>query len=136
MGTPAWNSSRRWVAKQVSAFCCPVYLRFLFSTALGFLTALEHLAVFNHRIIKGGKDLQDHQVQPSAQHHLAYQTLKGHIRLMFTFFEPLEGWGLHHVPGQPGPRPDHSFSEEIYPNIQSKPPLTQPEAISSRPVIV
>jgi len=30
--------------------------------------------------------------------------------------------------------PDHSFSKEIFPNIQSEPPLTQLEAISSRPV--
>ena len=25
----------------------------------------------------------------------------------------------------------HSFSEEVFPNIQSKPPLMQPEAVSS-----
>ena len=31
---------------------------------------------------------------------------KGHI---YMGFEPLQGWGLHHCPGQPGPRPDHSF---------------------------
>jgi len=30
--------------------------------------------------------------------------------------------------------PDHSFSEEIFPNIQSKPPLEQDEAISPCPV--
>jgi len=30
--------------------------------------------------------------------------------------------------------PDHSFSEEIFPNIQSKPPLTQLESISSHPI--
>jgi len=30
--------------------------------------------------------------------------------------------------------PDRSFSKEIFPNIQSKPPLTQLEAISSRPI--
>ena len=30
--------------------------------------------------------------------------------------------------------PDHSFCEEIFPNIQSKPPLTHLEAIASRPV--
>jgi len=50
------------------------------------------------------------------------------------FFEPLQGWGLHHCPGQPGPRPDHSFSEDIFPNIQSEPPLTQLEAIASFPI--
>jgi len=30
--------------------------------------------------------------------------------------------------------PDHSFSKEIFPNIQSKPPLMQLEAISSHPI--
>jgi len=49
-------------------------------------------------------------------------------------FEPLQGWGLHHRPGQPIPTPDHSLSEEIFPNIQSEPPLTQLEAIASRPI--
>jgi len=29
---------------------------------------------------------------------------------------------------------DNSFSKEIFPNIHSKPPLTQLEAIASRPV--
>jgi len=43
-------------------------------------------------------------------------------------FEYLQGWGLHHCPGQPCPMPDRSFSQDIFPNIQPKPPLTQPEA--------
>jgi len=30
--------------------------------------------------------------------------------------------------------PDHSFSKEIFPNTQSKPPLTQLEAIASHPI--
>jgi len=30
--------------------------------------------------------------------------------------------------------PDHLFSKEIFPNIQSKPPLIQLEAISSLPI--
>jgi len=50
------------------------------------------------------------------------------------FFEHLQGWGLNYLLGQPGPMPDHSFSKEIFPNIQSKPPLTQPEATSSHPM--
>jgi len=53
---------------------------------------------------------------------------------MYTVFDPLQGWRLHHLPGQPGPMPDHSLREDIFPNIQSKPPLTQLEAIASRPV--
>ena len=31
-------------------------------------------------------------------------------------FEPLQGWGLHHCPGQPGPVPDHSRSKETTKN--------------------
>jgi len=50
------------------------------------------------------------------------------------FFKHLQGWGLNHLPGQPVPMPDHSFSKEIFPNIQPKPPLTRLKAIASRPV--
>ena len=49
-------------------------------------------------------------------------------------FEHLQGWGLNRFPGQPVPMSDHSCSKEIFPNIQSKPPLTQPEAIASSPI--
>ncbi|KAK4821882.1 hypothetical protein QYF61_004398 [Mycteria americana] len=44
------------------------------------------------------------------------------------------GWRLNHFPGQPGPMLDNPFSEEKFPNIQSKPPLAQLEAISFRPI--
>jgi len=30
--------------------------------------------------------------------------------------------------------PDHSFGKEIFPNVQSKPPLTQLEATASPPI--
>jgi len=52
---------------------------------------------------------------------------------MHTVFEPLQGWGLHHCLGQPGPRLNDSLSEDIFPNIQSKPPLVQLESIASHP---
>ncbi|KAK4826165.1 hypothetical protein QYF61_005738 [Mycteria americana] len=45
-----------------------------------------------------------------------------------------KGWRLNHFPGQPVPRLDNPFSEDIFPNIQSKPPLAQVEAISSHPI--
>ncbi|KAK4824671.1 hypothetical protein QYF61_017251 [Mycteria americana] len=45
-----------------------------------------------------------------------------------------QGWGLNHFPGQPLPMLDNTFGEDIFPNIQSKPPLAQLEAISSRPI--
>ncbi|KAK4828693.1 hypothetical protein QYF61_000531 [Mycteria americana] len=45
-----------------------------------------------------------------------------------------KGWRLNHFPGQPVPMLDNPFSEEKFPNIQSKPPLAQLEAISSCPI--
>ncbi|KAK4827151.1 hypothetical protein QYF61_015105 [Mycteria americana] len=45
-----------------------------------------------------------------------------------------KGWRLNHFPGQPVPMLDNLFSEEKFPNIQSKPPLAQLEAISSCPI--
>ena len=50
-------------------------------------------------------------------------------------FKHLQEWGLNHLPGQPVPMPDHSFSKEIVPNVQSKPPLMHIEVISSHPMI-
>ncbi|KAK4825181.1 hypothetical protein QYF61_024661 [Mycteria americana] len=44
------------------------------------------------------------------------------------------GWGLNHFPGQPVPMLENPFSEVKFPNIQSKPPLAQLEAISSCPI--
>ncbi|KAK4807042.1 hypothetical protein QYF61_018383 [Mycteria americana] len=46
----------------------------------------------------------------------------------------LVGWRLNHYPGQPAPMLDNPLGEEKFPNIQSKPPLAQLEAISSCPI--
>ncbi|KAK4823937.1 hypothetical protein QYF61_008323 [Mycteria americana] len=54
--------------------------------------------------------------------------------LIRTSFKYLQGWRLNHFPGQPVPMLDNPFSEEKFPNIQSKPPLVQLEAISSCPI--
>ena len=62
---------------------------------------------------------------------LLNRILKCHI---YVVFEHLQGWRLHHLAGQPVPTPDHSFSKEVFPNIQSEPPLMQLEVIASRPV--
>ncbi|KAK4807435.1 hypothetical protein QYF61_001986 [Mycteria americana] len=51
--------------------------------------------------------------------------------LIQTPFKYLQGWGLNHFPGQPVPMLDNPLGEEKFPNIQSKPPLAQLEAISS-----
>ncbi|KAK4831485.1 hypothetical protein QYF61_017986 [Mycteria americana] len=54
--------------------------------------------------------------------------------LIQTSFKYLQGWRLHHFPGQPVPMLDNPLGEEKFPNIQSKPPLAQLEAISSCPI--
>ncbi|KAK4823484.1 hypothetical protein QYF61_002548 [Mycteria americana] len=54
--------------------------------------------------------------------------------LIQTSFKYLQGWRLNHFPGQPLPMLDNPFSEVKFPNIQSKPPLMQLEAISSCPI--
>ena len=51
------------------------------------------------------------------------------------FLEHLQGWELHHFPGQPVPVPDHCFGE-VFPNIQPEPPLMQFEAIPSSSITV
>jgi len=86
----------------------------------------------NHRITGWKRPLRPqsptiHPTPPCLTNHI----LKCHI---YIFFEHLQGWWLNHFPGQPVPMSDHSFSKEIFPKIYSKPPLTQLEAISSRPV--
>ncbi|KAK4828081.1 hypothetical protein QYF61_023141 [Mycteria americana] len=45
-----------------------------------------------------------------------------------------KAWRLNHFPGQPVPMLDNPLGEEKFPNIQSKPPLAQLEAISSCPI--
>ncbi|KAK4821381.1 hypothetical protein QYF61_018919 [Mycteria americana] len=57
-----------------------------------------------------------------------------HRHHIYMSFKYLEGWGLHHFPGQPVPTLDNPFSKEFFPNIQSKPPLAQLEAVSSCPI--
>ncbi|KAK4817079.1 hypothetical protein QYF61_027910, partial [Mycteria americana] len=54
--------------------------------------------------------------------------------LIQTSFKCFQGWRLNHFPGQPGPMLDNPFREVKFPNIQSKPPLVQLEAISSCPI--
>ncbi|KAK4808937.1 hypothetical protein QYF61_008217 [Mycteria americana] len=58
----------------------------------------------------------------------------GHPHGLPRFLELPKGWRLHHCPGQPVPVLDNPFSEVKVPHIQSKPPLVQLEAISSRPI--
>ncbi|KAK4822062.1 hypothetical protein QYF61_008871 [Mycteria americana] len=62
------------------------------------------------------------------------QTLLQTQHLIQTSFKYLQGWRLNHFPGQPVPMLENPLGEEKFPNIQSKPPLVQLEAISSCPI--
>ena len=59
------------------------------------------------------------------------QVPKRHI---YTSLKSLQGWRLSRCPGQPVPVLGNPFGEGIFPDSQSKPPLAQLEAISSRPI--
>ena len=48
-----------------------------------------------------------------------------------TALEHLQGWWLHHLPGQPVPLPHHSYWEETFPNIQPEHHLAQRKPITS-----
>ena len=86
----------------------------------------------NHRIAKGGKDPQDHPVQPFALHQwLSLNHVPQHN--IQTLFEHLQGRWLHHLSGQPIPVPDHPFREVVFPNVQPESSLAQLEAIPSSP---
>ncbi|KAK4818705.1 hypothetical protein QYF61_017926, partial [Mycteria americana] len=67
---------------------------------------------------------------PAKRHFIAIQNFARKTEKSFY----RGGWGLHHIPGQPVPMLDNPSSEEIFPNIQPKPPLVQLEAISSHPI--
>ena len=87
---------------------------------------------YNHGIIGWKRPLKSssptvNPTPPCLLNHVP----KCHI---YTVFEHLRGWGFHHLPGQPVAMSDHSFSIEIFPNIQSEPPLMQLEAFASYPI--
>ncbi|KAK4814878.1 hypothetical protein QYF61_027907 [Mycteria americana] len=60
-----------------------------------------------------------------SQAHSKFFASDHHI---YTAFKYPQGWGLHHSPGQPVPMLDNPFSEDIFPNIQPKPPLAVVES--------
>jgi len=69
--------------------------------------ALRGLLGENHRIIEVGKDLKIMKSVNPTPPRLLNHVLKCHT---YTLFEPLQGWGLHHLLGQPGPMSDRSCS--------------------------
>jgi len=142
------NSGRRWKktstlpARQTASPPCGImlsYMSYVWGQFVQQFHFFQHLGEkvgqgkegkreANHRIIGWKRPLRSssptiHPTPPCLLNHVP----KCHI---YTFFEHLQGWGLHHCTGQPGPMPEHSFSEAISPNIQSKPSLTQLEAIA------
>lgn len=58
-------------------------------------------------------------------------TLSTNPYLIHSLLEHLQGWELHHCPGEPLPMPHHSLGEESFPKIPHEPTLEQPVAISS-----
>ncbi|KAK4820565.1 hypothetical protein QYF61_001628 [Mycteria americana] len=102
----------------------------------------------NHHIAHKSFSVREQEVQwgtfPSWLTHQLCQevicyTLQEPPRLfpLFCIVFPADirqGWRLNHFPGQPVPMLDNPFSEEKFPNIQSKPPLAQLETISSCPI--
>ena len=124
-----------WPAGQQRWFCpsAPLWWDSTWSSASssGPLSTGKTWTCWNHRIIGWKRPLRSssptvNRTPPCLLKHIP----KCHI---YTFFEHLKGWGLHHFLGQPISMPDHSFSKEIFLTIQSKPPLMQLEAIASRP---
>lgn len=75
----------------------------------------------NHKIIQVKKDLRGHQVQPSTKSHQPTEPYCEVPRPLV--FEHLQGWSLHHFPGEPVPMLNQPFSEEFIPNIQPEPLL-------------
>ncbi|KAK4825213.1 hypothetical protein QYF61_025141 [Mycteria americana] len=78
--------------------------------------------------------LQPHSCQLCASKPITDDPNEGKHTLRYLSKPLLKGWRLNHFPGKPVPMLDNPFSEEIFPNIQSKPPPAQLEAISSRPI--
>ncbi|KAK4829933.1 hypothetical protein QYF61_007656 [Mycteria americana] len=110
------------------------------------LDTLQHLNVL--LVLRGPKlntvfKVQPHQCQvqghdhfPSPAGHTIPDTSQdavgflGHLGTLPAHVQPAVNQHL-----QPVPMLDNPFSEVKFPNIQSKPPLVQLEAISSRPII-
>ncbi|KAK4827689.1 hypothetical protein QYF61_020823 [Mycteria americana] len=78
-------------------------------------------------------------LQPSDHLHGPPLDLLPQVQVLLLLGAPdlnavLQGWRLSHFPEQPVPMLDNPLGEEKIPNIQSKPPLAQLEAISSCPI--
>lgn len=54
---------------------------------------------------------------------------------MYMSFKSLQGWQLNYFSRKPVLILHNHFGEETFPNMQSKSPLAQPEAISTHPIL-
>lgn len=102
----------------------PTLLSLGFSWAAEKITVVKQFSLWSANM----KELQQCQILKfSPLTHVP----KYHILMSFKF---LQGWWLHYFHEYPVTF-DNPLSEEIFPNIQLKPPLVQLEATSSYPVI-
>lgn len=51
--------------------------------------------------------------------------------LFHMFLGHFQGWGLHYCPRQPDPVLENPFHENLFPSLQSKPPLEQLKAMNN-----
>ncbi|TRZ26651.1 hypothetical protein HGM15179_000422 [Zosterops borbonicus] len=90
---------------------------------------------------------QTYQKIPAGFHFLTttWETLRAEFMSLENFLlngqeveglnvEELQAWSCDHFSGDPVPVPNHPLGEEPFPDIQTKPPLTQLQGISSGPV--
>ncbi|XP_048819769.1 uncharacterized protein LOC125701581 [Lagopus muta] len=92
----------------------------------------------NHRITRVGRDPKDHVVPtplPSraTKHTHSDQVAQDPVQ---PGLKHVQGRGIHNLPGQPVPGPNHSPSKELPPNIQPKSFLLQLKTISPSPAVV
>jgi len=77
----------------------------------------------SHRITEGlrleGTSGVIWSTPPLKQGHLE-QAVQDHVQAVFEY---LQGWRLHHLPGQPVPVLGHSHSEKVFPDVQREPPV-------------
>ncbi|XP_048803588.1 uncharacterized protein LOC125694433 [Lagopus muta] len=92
----------------------------------------------NHRITRVGRDPKDHVVPTplpgrATKHPHSDQVAQDPVQ---PGLEHVQGRGIHNLPGQPVPGPNHSPSKELPPNIQPKSSLLQLGSISPSPAVV
>jgi len=78
------------------------------------IEAKNHRIIESPRVEKTSKIIQSNH-PPTTNISPLNNVPQYNIYMLLVHFQ---GWWLHHLPGQPLPVPDHSFSKESFPNIQ------------------